>query len=308
MIVRPLTLATAVAVMSLVASHDLIHAQVLSPEAPPEAYVIDVVAEDYAFDAPNSIPSGWVTFRMQNEGENHHFALLSRLPDGKTMDDYMTEAVPPLNDAWHAVRLGEMDKAEAMRRAGPLLPEWFGFLQRTGGPGLLEPGGVSEVTLYLEPGDYFVECYLKTPEGEFHAMEGMIRPFTVTSESSPASPPSADWEVTLTNEGVAAPDEIAPGRHTIAVHFVEQPEVGGDHDLHLARLEEGMSAADIVPWLDWIDAEGFWNPAPTAFVGGTHELPAGSTAYITVDLEPGRYIWLSQMTADQGMLDEFTVQ
>lgn len=271
-------------------------------------HVAHVVAEDYAFQAPERISFGWVTFRMQNVGDKHHFALLTRLPEGKTMDDYMVEVAAHFDDAMRAMRLGEMSKAEAGQVLGRSIPEWFGSAQRIGGPALLAPGRVSEVTLYLEPGEYFMECYMKTPEGEFHAIEGMMHPFTVTAESSNSSPRAAGVEVALTNEGIEAPGQLTTGRYTVEVHFAEQPERGGLHDLHLARLDEGTDAAEIVPWMDWMEVEGLRNPAPATFVGGTHEMPAGSTVYLTMDLEPGRYAWISQMTAAQGMVHEFTVR
>lgn len=308
MIVRPLMLAAALIAIGLAAPHTPLQAQASASTLPPSPHVVEVLAEDYAFAAPDRAPSGWVTFRMQNVGEKHHFALLTRLPEGKTLDDYMVDVAAHFDDAMRAMRSSEMSKAEAGQVLGQSIPAWFGSAQRIGGPALLAPGGVSEVTLHLEPGEYFMECYMKTPEGEFHAMEGMIRPFTVTPESSGASPPPADLEITLTNEGIAAPDEIAPGRHTIAVHFAEQPEVGGKHDVHLARLDEGADVAEIVPWMDWMDVQGLRNPAPATFVGGTQEMPAGATVYASVDLEPGRYAWISQMTAAQGMLKEFTVR
>ena len=52
------------------------------------AYVVDVRAEEYAFDAPDQIKSGWVTFRMENAGEETHFLTVSRLPDDHTYDDF----------------------------------------------------------------------------------------------------------------------------------------------------------------------------------------------------------------------------
>lgn len=274
----------------------------------PQPAVVEIIAEDYAYKAPDRIPSGWVTLRLRNEGEKHHFALLTRLPDGKTLDDYMVDVARHFDDARAAMLSGEMSRAEAARALGPKVPQWFGSAQRIGGPALLAPNRVSAVSLYLEPGEYFMECYMKTPEGEFHGMEGMVRPFTVTPESSGASPPTADAEVTITNEGIAAPDRIAPGERTIAVHFAEQPATGNPHDLHLARLDEGDDIAAIVPWMDWMDVQGLRNPAPATFLGGTHEMPVGSTVYITVDVEPGRYAWISQMTAAQGMVHEFTVR
>lgn len=305
---RRFTLATALAATSLASPLGPLQAQAPAFTNTSDPHVVEVLAEDYAFDAPDRIPSGWVTFRLRNVGEKHHFALLTRLPEGKTLDDYMVDVAAHFDDAMRAMRTGEMSKAEAGRVLGQSVPAWFGSAQRTGGPALLAPGGVSEVTLYLEPGEYFMECYMKTPLGEFHAMEGMIRPFTVTPESPGASPPVADVEITLTNAGVVAPDRIAPGRRTVAVRFAEQPETGGKHDLHLARLGGATDIAEIVPWMDWMEVQGLRNPAPATFVGGTQEMPAGSTVYATVDLEPGRYAWISQMTAAQGMLHEFTVR
>lgn len=308
MVIRRFALAGVLAVISLAAPLAPLHSQATAPTAASNSHVVEVLAEDYAFDAPDQIPSGWVTFRMHNVGEKHHFALVTRLPEGKTLDDYMVDVAAHFDDAIRAMRLGEMEKAEAGRILSQRVPGWFGSAQRTGGPALLAPGGVSEVTLHLQPGEYFMECYMKTPEGEFHAMEGMVRPFTVTPESSGASPPSADLEITLANDGVAAPDRIAPGRHTIAVRFVEQPETGGKHDLHLARLGERTDLSEIVRWMDWFSVHGLRNPSPATFLGGTQEMPAESTVYVTVDLEPGRYAWISQMTAAQGVLEEFTVR
>lgn len=308
MVVRHLTPATAFAAVCLAAPLIPLHAQAPAPTFASNPHVVEVLAEDYAFDAPDQIPHGWVTFRMRNVGENHHFALLTRLPEGKTLDDYMVDVAAHFDGVMRAMRNGEMSKAEAGQVLGRSVPAWFGSAQRIGGPALLAPGGVSEVMLNLEPGEYFMECYMKTPEGEFHAIEGMIRPLTVTSTPSGASPPEADVKITLTNAGVVAPERIAPGRRIVRVHFAEQPETGDKHDLHLARLGEGSDVAEIVPWMNWFDVQGLRNPAPATFAGGTQEMPAGSTVYATVDLEPGRYAWISQMTAAQGMHHEFTVR
>lgn len=46
---------------------------------------------------------------------------------------------------------------------------------------------------------------------------------------------------------------------------------------------------------------------PTAFEGGDQEMPKEYTAYLTIDLEPGHYAWISQLTAGQGLVKEFTL-
>ncbi|MDX1384640.1 MAG: hypothetical protein R3190_13390, partial [Thermoanaerobaculia bacterium] len=38
--------------------------------------VVDIRAEDYAFTAPPTFPSGWVSLRLMNEGEEPHFVSI----------------------------------------------------------------------------------------------------------------------------------------------------------------------------------------------------------------------------------------
>jgi hypothetical protein len=37
-------------------------------------------------------------------------------------------------------------------------------------------------------------------------------------------------------------------------------------------------------------------------------MPAGSIGYFTVDLSPGRYLWISESYGPQGMAKEFSVK
>ncbi len=276
-------------------------------ESPTEAHVVEVIARDYAFQAPAEIPSGWTTFRLKNEGEEHHFLLLHRLPDGKTFEAYLAEVAVPFDTVWHALRSGDVDRAEAGEMLGRLLPDWFASVEQMGGPGLVAPGGIAQATAKLEPGAYVMECYVKTPGGEFHGMLGMARPITVTDESSGASAPAADLDMTLSNYEIAIEGEVTPGEHTVAVHFAEHPEVGLGNDVHLVRLGDATNVNDVVKWMDWMNIDGLRAPSPAEFVGGTQEMPMGYTAYFTVDVEAGRYAWISESSADKGMVKEFTV-
>ncbi|NIP81777.1 MAG: hypothetical protein GWM90_22180 [Gemmatimonadetes bacterium] len=278
------------------------------PAAPAAAYVVDVVAEDYAFEAPDEIESGWVTFRLSNEGEETHFLYLTRLPDDRTYDDYVEGISAPFNEIWHALRAGEMDKATAGQELGAKIPGWYWTGARPfGGPGLVAAGDVSRATVRLEPGTYVMECFMKTPEGEFHWAEGMIRPLEVLAEASGAPEPEADVDLTLTTEGFATSGELGAGTHTIAVHFTEQPEAGFGNDVHVARLDDGMDAEALVPWLDAFNVNGLANPAPATFIGGTHEQPEGGLIYFTVDFAPGRYAWVSEAPDVRPLVQEFTV-
>lgn len=277
-------------------------------ELPSETHVVEVTARDYAFQAPGEIPSGWTTFRMKNEGEEHHFLLLSRLPDGKTFEDYVEEVALPFETVWDSLRTGAMDKAEAGKMLGRLLPDWYSSVTQMGGPGLVAPGGVAQTSVNLAPGTYVMECYVKTPEGEFHASLGMARPMTVTNEPSGAPAPEADIELTLSNYEIATEGEVTPGEHTIAVRFEEHPEVGLGNDVHLVRLEDEMAVDEVANWMDWMEVGGLRAPAPAEFLGGAQEMPVGHMGYFTVDIESGRYAWISEASADRGMVKEFTVK
>ena len=278
-------------------------------ESPSDAHLVEVTAVDYAFQAPAEIPSGWTTFRMKNEGQEEHFLLLNRLPNGKTFEDYQREVAAPFDSVWHSLNAGSIDKAEAGRRLGSLLPDWYlSSVKQMGGPGLVAPGGISQASAKLDPGTYVIECYVKSPDGEFHSSLGMVRPMTVTDASSGVPAPQADLEMTLSNYDIAIEEEVTPGEHTVAVHFEEHPEVGLGNDVHLVRLEHDTDVDEVVQWMGWMNLDGLQAPAPAEFLGGTQEMPVGHTAYFTVDVEPGRYLWISESTAEMGMLKEFTVE
>jgi hypothetical protein len=274
----------------------------------PEADVVEVTARDYSFEVAAEIPSGWTTFRMKNEGNEHHFFLLNRLPEGKTFEDYVGEVGVAFETAWDSLRTSAMDKAEAGQLLGSLLPAWYPSVQAMGGVGLVAPGGVAQTSLNLDPGSYVMECYVKTRDGIFHTSLGMTRPFTVTRELSGASAPKADIEVVLSNYEIAIEGETTPGEHTVAVRFEEHPEFGLGNDVHLARLKDQVEIGEVAQWMDWMELSGLRAPAPAEFLGGAQEMPVGHSAYFTVNLEPGRYGWITEASADKGMFKEFTVE
>lgn len=277
-------------------------------EATPAPYVVDYVARDYAFTGPMEIRPGWVTMRLANEGLEHHFIFLTLLPDGRTIEDYAADVGRAFGAAWEGLQSGALDKAGAGALLGEMLPEWYASAVSMGGPGLVAPGGVSQATMRLVPGNYVMECYVKTADGEFHVALGMAIPITVTGEDSGATPPRPDLSITLFNHFFEIEGTPAAGRQTVAVNFDEQPEFGLANDVHVVRLDQGADLSQVVEWMDWMNIDGLRESAPAKFVGGIHEMPAGYTAFFTVDLERGRYAWIAESGAALGMVQEFTVE
>jgi len=270
------------------------------------ASVVDIVATGHHFGAPSEVPSGWTTFRLHNRSGATHFALIERMPEGKTVEDSKAEVVPVFQTAMDLINAGDPAAGFAYFAN---LPAWYFEIVFMGGPGLVDPGMTAQTTVYLEPGTYVIECYVKTPDGVFHSAHGMIEGLTVTDEPSGAPEPRADLQMTLSNSGLEVHGEVRPGRQTIAVDFAEQMVHGNflGHDVHLARIDDGTDLDALASWVNWVvDLE---TPAPVEFLGGAHEMPAGTRAYFTVHLTPGRYALIAEVDdpAGKNLLQTFSV-
>jgi hypothetical protein len=271
-----------------------------------DGQVVEVTAREFTFEAPSEIPSGWTTFRMRNAGEQEHFLVLWRLPEGNSFEDYVTQVVPAFGGIMGPYMAGTTDREEALQALGAALPEWFGSVVPAGGSGLTAPGHTAQTTVDLEPGNYVMECYVRTPEGVFHGMLGMLHALTVTDVPSGATAPEADIELSLSNYEITTEGKLTAGEHTVRVDVVEDPEGFLKHDVHLVRLADGTSVDEVVAWMDWMDA--LMAPAPGEFLGGAEDMSAGHTAYVTVDLTPGNYAWVSESYGSRGVVKEFTVE
>jgi hypothetical protein len=285
-------------------------------EAPtPVPGVVDVTIETLDFQMPDSIPSGWTTIRTNNTSAMTHLGVVERMPEGYGLREQQDQVVPVFQEGMDLIVAGDMDAALA--KFGEL-PEWFGQIVFLGGPGLMGPQTVTETTVYLEPGTYLLECYVKT-DGIFHsynpnpALDGMVAQFTVTDRPSGAPEPVPTLEITISSEdGMQVAGEPSAGSHTVAVHYEDQVlhEHFLGHDVHLARLTPETDIEALVAWMNWSLPAGLQTPAPAEFLGGVNEMPAGSTGYFRVNLEPGDYAFIAEVPAadEKRMLHRFTVE
>jgi hypothetical protein len=271
--------------------------------------LIEIRTEEYAFTGPPTFPSGWVTLRLINQGKEPHFLLLWDLPEGKTFDDYHREVSMPFDQLYTAYRAGDLDQPAFFEKLGAAIPAWFFDAVPMGGPGFTAPGHTSEITVHLEPGDnYVMECYVRAMEqgDTFHGNQGMLRPLIVTEEASGMEPPEADVEIVLSSFSIEVTGDLGPGAHVAKVSVADTPQGFVRHNVQLARLEGDMTAEEVAPWLNWVDE--MLPPAPAEFLGGAGQTLAGRESYFPFELQPGRYAWISEGFADQGMFREFTVE
>ena len=256
--------------------------------------IIEVTAKDFTFTVQDSIPSGWSTFKMKNNGMMEHFFFLTKLPDTIVFNDYVNGVGAAFGKSWVAYKDGEVDKAGAYGILGANLPDWYPNAVSMGGIGLISGGQTGITTLKLTPGNYVMECYIKTENGQFHSELGMINPITVTEEVTTMEAPEANAEIVLTNEAMEVKGALRSGENRISVKFNEHPEIGLGNDIHLIKVTDSTKMENVTQWMDWLEISGLTSPGPATFLGGAHEMPVGYTAYFSCNLEPGTYAFVAE--------------
>jgi uncharacterized cupredoxin-like copper-binding protein len=230
-----------------------------------EPNVVTMVARDYTFEAPTEIPAGFTTLRLVNSGQEIHNLELVKVDRSHSSGELIT-----------ALQMGKPR------------PSWA---VAVGGPNQVAPGGESNATFLLEPGDYAVICPVVGKDGKIHFTHGMARPLTVTSEGARVAPePTPDLTMTLVDYDYEIKQPVPAGRHAIRItNRGKQP-----HEVLLVRLTPGKRASDYVAWY----AKQTGDP-PGELKGGVTAIAPGRSATVTADLEAGRYALLC-LIPDEG--------
>ena len=220
---------------------------------------VHITARDFAFDAPATIPSGWTTLVLHNEGPNLHHLMFVRLTEGKTLSDLEAaiEALPP----------GEL-----------MPPSWAVPM---GGPNPPDAGAQTRAIIDVEPGDYALVCIVDTPDHIPHMKKGMVRGITVVpAQGAPVPEPTADMTVNLVDFAFAPDAPFTAGHHVLkVVNDGTQP-----HEIEVVRLGEGKTMDDLARW-----GQTFEGDLPGSSLGGIAPIAPGQTAYVPMELTPGDY-------------------
>jgi uncharacterized protein (DUF2141 family) len=242
--------------------------------------VVNVVAKEYQYEMPDTLPAGPTLFHFTDDGNQLHHVTLVKLEQGKTLADFT--ALPP----------------------GPP-PAWVVFM---GGPNTPMPrGGQDEDVVDLPPGNYAVVCVIPDTDGKPHMMKGMVKGLTVTPSTQARTMPASDLTLTLTNYAFTFSTTPTAGRHTIRiVNHGTQP-----HEALMFRVETGKTGEDIANWV----STGMQGPPPGAPVAGISAEAPGKDNTLLLDLSPGSYALLCFMPdakdgkahAAHGMIYNFKV-
>jgi hypothetical protein len=229
------------------------------PAAAAKPHEMTIIATEYAFAAPDQVPSGMTTVHLVDNGAELHHVAFVKLNDGKTLADV----------------------EQAMKTQGPM-PTWA---VDHGGVNPSRPGGgMATTTQMLEPGNYALLCFIPSADGVPHFAKGMVRPLTVTASTDASAPaPTADIVMTLSDYAFSTSAPLTAGRHTIEI----KNSGAQSHELVLMRMAPGKKAADLGAWVEKMSG-----PPPAEPVGGVPAIAKGTSAFMTADLTPGEYAFI----------------
>jgi len=274
--------------------------------------LVRIVTNSMDFQCPDTIESGWNTFYYDNRSSETHFFLLDQYPEGKTILDAEKVIVPQFQKGMDLITQGKSEEGFA---AFNELPEWFFKVVFVGGSGLVSPNSSSLTTLKLDPGYYVMECYVKMPNGTFHGTMGMAKAIIVSDKDSGHKPGEAQVNLVISStEGIVFTDAIRKGKQLFSVYFKDQisHENFVGHDVNLVKYDSNANLEVLEAWINWADPKGLISPAPEGFtfMGGVNDMPAGSTGYFEVDLEPGNYALISEVpnAGSKNLLKTFSIE
>lgn len=281
-------------------------------EEKPETQSMTIVTNSMEFKTKDEWKSGWTTIKYRNNSNETHFVLFDKYPEGKTIEDAEKEVGPAFQEGMDYLNKGEFEKANA---AFGKLPEWFQQVEFTGGVGLISAKSTAQSTIYLEPGTYIIECYVKMANGVFHNTQGMAKQINVVEADSSQAGIEEDYTIKVSGvEGISFNARPTSGEKTFKVEFGEQ-KVHENYvmsDVHLVWVDEGADLSKLNSWMNWADPNGLQTPSPEGFkfLGGMQEIKQGGTGYFTAELRPGNYALISEIPDPQskGMLKTFKVE
>ena len=292
--------------------------------APVVGNLFTIQATEYKFDAPDSIPGGLTTIRLTDVGKQPHEAQLFRLNSGVTGDQFQTALKNP-------------NPAGALKLS-----------TATGGVAAVDPGTTAESIMDLQPGQYYLLCFLPDANGVPHFVHGMLKAFTVTKPSAAAASPQASTTVTLKDFTFEMPATLPAGA-TIVKVTNEGPQ---PHQMEIARLAPGKTAQDVTsffasqpsgpPPASAVAAAASGSAAPASAapparpeapasgklqaapgpppfqaLGGMNGLSKGESGWAVLNLTPGDYVAFCAIPdisgslkphIDLGMIKAFTVK
>lgn len=269
----------------------------LEEKTPLEKGEVHILTQTMEFITSDTLRSGWNTLIYENKSPETHFILMDLYPEGKTINNTKKEILPPFDEGMNLIMEGDIENAIA---AFGKLPPWFQEVKYMGGTGFISPLHTAKSIVYLEPGLYIMECYVKMANGTWHTSHGMLKEIIVLDEPTALSPPNTSVKIDISStEGIVLKDSLTAGKQVFETTFLDQKvyEHFLGHDINLVKYETKAALDSLVSWVNWMETNGLRTPTPKGltFLGGMNNLPEGGKGYFEVDLSPGNYVLISEV-------------
>lgn len=261
--------------------------------APPSADLASIpvfevaVGEDgatYSFETDDTVPAGLVMFDLKNNGKKPHQVNVARPKPNATIE--------------------AIDAA----LAGPNPTLALALAEFVGASNTVDPGGEQRTVVQLEPGTYYLLCFVPDEDGKDHLQHGMIKKITVTGSGTTAgttpgsTPGTAVAKTAVPAEQAAEMKAATVGEIKMKDMAIALPEpftgqgwykVTNDgpqpHETTILKLASGKTSKDVV---DFLSSETPSGPPPFSEVGGFGGLDKGNVGWVELDLAKGDYVAL----------------
>lgn len=230
---------------------------------------ITITSPGMSYVVKGHLHPGVAAITWKNTDDEAHMMAVSRLKPGVTLD----QVKAALNKSEEA--------ATGLLADGPDAAY--------GTPAPLGAGQSTTVTApNLKAGNYVLVCFFNGKNGMPHFMMGMINELTVKGGAQ-STVPASNGTITITDNGFGLPKNFT-GHGTYLVKDIGQKP----HNLSFARLDKGTSLASYVGYVGQAMNSGTpVDGGGGVLDGGIDVLAPGGSAWLTLDLKPGHYGYVS---------------
>lgn len=259
-------IASSIAVVSIAASAPAAEAA--------SGNTLRVVASEYVYQLKGSPHPGWVTMDFDNKGVEPHMMAVTALKPGTTVAQLKTAVASPDNSAFAAIAdtsIGDQGTIDGV-------------------PTVISPKQRTTATVNLPAGHYGILCFVPAPDGQPHALHGMIKTFDVKGAKSKASPPSTQGTADLTDSSIDFPI-TNPGR----ILSLKVTNSGtAPHSFAFVKVNEGATLDSVAAYYNaFFAGQAPAGAPPGELVGGVTAIAPGGTAYLQQTLTRGHYGYVS---------------
>ncbi|HVD61598.1 MAG TPA: hypothetical protein VNC11_12070 [Gemmatimonadaceae bacterium] len=241
----------------------LVAATITAAAPPPRepARQVEVIAVDYAFKLPASLPPGLTTFHFRNDSQHPHEFNVFLLKKGATIEE--------------VIKAGKENKSQMQYVDGPV--------------GVLFAGkgknAKSTLTTNLLPGRvYGIQCIFRdSAKAPRHYELGMYGTIPISGGVVHSVPHKADSVIAVDYAYTKYPHEISPGLHSIAFRNAGKQR----HEIGVDVLKLGFTLDSVIAYdKRGADVDPLFEPGG---LGVLHSR-SGETALGTLDIDflPGR--------------------